>query len=256
MDMAQFIIPKSDQLNADDLIAGPRTVRITKVSGTGNADQPVAVYFDGDGGRPYKPCKGMRRVMVSVWSKDASQYIGRSMTLFRNPKVLWGGMEVGGIQISHMSNIDRPMIVVLTISKTKRVQHRVEPLATPSDAPPVGAQPPAADQPRERIGDPSDAGGSGGSAWDKGVGSKSPDRPIGLKNPATGDVRYFGSVNDWCSAIAGLVDAGVDGKALWEANKKIYDALRDRGDAIDRGNLDAARDYALSEVPLMDGPGA
>jgi hypothetical protein len=132
VDMAATIAPKSDQLNADDLIAGPRTVVITQVVGSGNADQPVNVHFDGDQGKPYKPCKGMRRIMVEAWGPDASQYAGRAMTLFRNAAVLFGGAKVGGIQISHMSHIDRDFTTALTVSKAKRSPYTVKRLA---DAP-------------------------------------------------------------------------------------------------------------------------
>ena len=66
VDMSQFVAPKSDQLNADDLIAGPRTIRIRGVRGTENPEQPVSVYFEGDDGKPYKPCKSMRRVMIAA----------------------------------------------------------------------------------------------------------------------------------------------------------------------------------------------
>ncbi len=129
MDMSAFVIPKSDQLNADDLIAGPRTIRIARVSGTGNVDQPVAVHFEGDGGKPFKPCKSMRRVMITAWGADAAQYAGRSMTLYRDPKVAFGGMEVGGIRISHMSHIEKRLDMALTVTKAKRAPYRVEPLA-------------------------------------------------------------------------------------------------------------------------------
>lgn len=128
MDMSAFVVPKSDQLNADDLTE-PRTIRVAKVSGTGNADQPVAVYFDGDNGRPFKPCKSMRRVMIAAWGTDASQYVGRSMTIYRDPRVAFGGMEVGGIRISHMSHIDKTLSLALTVTKAKRAPYRVEPLA-------------------------------------------------------------------------------------------------------------------------------
>lgn len=129
MDMAAFVIPKSDQLNADDLIAGPRTIRIERVSGTGNPDQPVSVHFEGDGGKPYKPCKSMRRVMIAAWGADASQYVGRSMRLYRDPKVAFGGMEVGGIRISHMTHIERDLTLALTVTKAKRTPYRVQVLA-------------------------------------------------------------------------------------------------------------------------------
>jgi hypothetical protein len=136
-DMTAFTAPRSDQLNADDLVGGPRTVRITKVVGTGATDQPVAVHFDGDDGRPFKPCKSMRRVMVAAWGADASQYAGRSMTLYRDPKVAFGGMEVGGIRISHMSHMERDMTMALTVTKAKRAPYVVKVLKVeqPATAP-------------------------------------------------------------------------------------------------------------------------
>lgn len=128
MDMSQFTAPKSSQLNADDLVGGPRTITVAKVSGTGNAEQPVAISFEGDEGRPYLPCKGMRRILIAVWGKDASQYAGRSVTLYRDPKVTWGGMEVGGIRISHASHIERDMVIALTETKKSRKPFIVKPL--------------------------------------------------------------------------------------------------------------------------------
>lgn len=144
MDMSPFVVPKSDQINADDLISGPKTIRITRVSGTNNADQPVAVYFDGDDEKPFKPCKSMRRVMIAAWGVDAAKYVGRSMTLYRDPKVAFGGMEVGGIRISAMSHIDKPLAMALTVTKAKRAPYRVSVLNAPvsdvaqTDAPPMG----------------------------------------------------------------------------------------------------------------------
>jgi hypothetical protein len=131
MDMSAYIAPKSDQLNADDLIAGPRTITITSVRGS-EGDQPVAVHYDGDNGKPFKPCKSMRRVMVHAWGRDAKQYAGRSMTLYRDPKIKFGGMEVGGIRISHMSHIDGKLQMALTETRGKRAPYVVQPL---SDAP-------------------------------------------------------------------------------------------------------------------------
>lgn len=127
IDMTDTIKPKSDQLNADDLIAGSITINITKVSRAAE-QQPIAVNYDGDNGKPYYPCKSMRRVMVELWGKDASQYIGRSMTLFRDAKVTWAGAEVGGIRISHMSHIDGKKTMSLTATKQSRKPYVVLPL--------------------------------------------------------------------------------------------------------------------------------
>lgn len=134
-DMTATIAPKSDQMNADDLIAGPRTITVTRVTVNPGAEQPVDVFFEGDGGKPFRPGKSMRRVLVAVWGPDPSAYAGRSMTLFRDPEVTWGGMAVGGIRISHMSHMDGPMVLALTATKKARKPFRVEPLvvAKPPD---------------------------------------------------------------------------------------------------------------------------
>lgn len=141
LDMRNTIIPKSDQLNADDLIGGPLTVKIVKTSRASTAEQPIAVNFEGDSGKPFMPCKSMRRVMVTVWGPYAEAYTGRSMTLYRDPEVMWGGMAVGGIRISHMSHMDGPVVLALTATKKARKPYRVLPLVIEQKAPEPTAEP-------------------------------------------------------------------------------------------------------------------
>ena len=126
-DMLQTIVPKSDQLNADDLIGGRTlTITITRVQVGGGPEQPVSIHYDG--GLPYRPCKSMRRVLVHAWGNDSKSYVGRLLTLYTDPKVKYGGVEVGGLRISHMSHIDAPMTVALTATKAKRTPYTVQPI--------------------------------------------------------------------------------------------------------------------------------
>lgn len=127
-DMTQAIVPKSDQLNSDDLIAGPITIKISDVKIRGGQEQPVSIHYEGDNGKPYKPCKSMSRVLVDAWGADAKQYIGRSLTLYRDPSVKWAGMDVGGIRISHMSGIESARTMALTATKGSRKPFTVHPL--------------------------------------------------------------------------------------------------------------------------------
>jgi hypothetical protein len=140
MDIRSTLEAKSSQLNTDDLIAGPKTITITKVS-AGSAEQPVAVSFEGDGGKPWFPCKSMRRVLVAAWGADASQYVGRRVTLFRDPSVLYGGIAVGGIRVSHLSNLDGPLSIALTVTRQKRSPYKVQPLPASLLAPTKSATP-------------------------------------------------------------------------------------------------------------------
>jgi hypothetical protein len=137
-DMSQVIIPRSDQLNAEDFIAGPATFIIEGVAISPGTEQPVSIKLVGEP-RVWRPCKSMSRVLVAAWGPDANAYVGRSVTLYRDPKVKWGGLEVGGIRVSHLSHIERDMVMSLTATKGKRAPHKVCVLEAPAnDATPAG----------------------------------------------------------------------------------------------------------------------
>ena len=128
MDLTESIAPRSDQLNADDLISGPVTVTIHEVV-PGAAEQPVDVRLVEFPGRAYRPSKSMRRVMVMAWGVDAATYTGRRLTLYRNPEITFGRDKVGGIEISALSHIEKPLTVALTATRGKRKNFTVKPLA-------------------------------------------------------------------------------------------------------------------------------
>lgn len=138
-DLTNTIIAKSDQLNSDTLISGPITIKITAVSAdTSSAEQPIVIRYEGDNNMPYKPCKSMRRLLVAIWGANGAEYVGRSVTLYRDPTVKWGGLEVGGIRISHMSHIDKPVTIALTATRGNKKPVTVKPLETPrQDAKPA-----------------------------------------------------------------------------------------------------------------------
>jgi hypothetical protein len=125
--MRTTIVPKSDQLNADDLLTGPITVTITGVR-RGSVEQPVIVDIEGYEGRPYKPGKSMRRVLISAYGDEPKQWIGKQLTLYCDPEVKFGGVKVGGIRISHMSGLANDMTFRLTVSRGRRCEFLVRAL--------------------------------------------------------------------------------------------------------------------------------
>ncbi len=135
MDLTESIAPRSDQLNADDLISGPVTVTIQEVI-KGTAEQPVDVVVVEFPGRAYRPSKSMRRVMVMAWGAEASAYAGRSLTLYRNPEITFGKDKVGGIEISHLSHLEKSLTVALTATRGKRKSFTVKPMPAPAKAEP------------------------------------------------------------------------------------------------------------------------
>lgn len=128
VNLANTIVPKSDQLNADDLISEPRTITITRVAVGNSPEQPVSIHYEGDNGRPYKPGLSMRRVLAVLWGLKAPAYIGRRLTLYRDPEITFGRDVVGGIRISHASHIAQAVTVVLTVARGKRRPFVVQPL--------------------------------------------------------------------------------------------------------------------------------
>jgi hypothetical protein len=135
MDLTDSIAPRSDQINAEDLLTGPRIITITDVQ-RGTAEQPVNILTAEFGpGRPYKPSKTMRRVLVAAWGKEASAYKGRRLMIYRDPEITFGRDKVGGIRISAMSDIDSRLSLALTVTRGKRAPFTVEPLPpeTPAD---------------------------------------------------------------------------------------------------------------------------
>lgn len=121
------IIAKSSQLNADDIIGGSITVTVTAVKRS-DGDQPIAIHYQGDNGRPYLPCKTMRRVLIAGWGENGAAWIGRSMTLYNEPSVKFGGVAVGGIRISHMTDIGNGLLLTPNASKGKKQSINIKPL--------------------------------------------------------------------------------------------------------------------------------
>lgn len=136
-DISETLAPNSDQLDAIDLVSGPRTFTIAGVS-KGNADQPVNIKLV-EFPRVWRPSKSMRRVLAACWGTDASQWTGRRVTLYCDPDVMFGKEKVGGTRISHLSDIDAPKSVPLLVSRGKSASFRVQPLAEPSNAEKVAA---------------------------------------------------------------------------------------------------------------------
>ena len=126
MDISDTLAPKSDQLDAVDLIGNPRTFTITDVS-KGNAEQPVNIHL-AEFPRVWRPGKSMRRVLAACWGTDAKVWIGRRVTLYCDESVRFGNDVVGGTRISHLSHIDKPRSIPLLVKRGKSATWTVEPL--------------------------------------------------------------------------------------------------------------------------------
>ena len=131
MSLRDTIIPKSDQLNYDDVASAPITATVTGMA-AGSNEQPVIVKVSDSDGKPlrdYKPCKSMRRLLIAVWGDKGKDWMGKRLTMVGDDTVKFGGVAVGGIRVSHVSGIDKPMSIMLTTTRSKRKAYVVQPLA-------------------------------------------------------------------------------------------------------------------------------
>ena len=131
--------PRSDQWNADDFIGGPRTFTIAGVK-AGTAEQKYDIELVEGQGRSWRPPLTVLRLLIAAWGDEASEWIGRRVTLYRDPSIRFCSDAVGGIRVSHMSNLpgNKRFEVKLTSTRGRRASHAVDPLP---DAPPHAVDP-------------------------------------------------------------------------------------------------------------------
>lgn len=119
-DVSFALEAKSDQLNAVDIMGTDLIIKIREVR-VNQGDQPVSVFFEGDHNRPWKPSKGMLRILAGAWGRDSSAWVGKYAKLYFEPSVTYAGKAVGGIRIRALSDIPaNGLTFALTISRQKR----------------------------------------------------------------------------------------------------------------------------------------
>ncbi|WP_104086531.1 hypothetical protein [Arthrobacter sp. GMC3] len=129
--MKVAVKPRSDQWNADDFTGGPRTFTIAGAK-HGTAEALYDIELAEGEGRVWRPPNGMLSVLIQLWGDEASEWIGRRVTLFKDPSVRVGKDVPGGIRISHMSDIGpKGASPSITVSRGQRRPYPVKPLLDP-----------------------------------------------------------------------------------------------------------------------------
>jgi len=134
MDISAALVAKSDMLNASDLTGAPIVATIEAVR-EGDRVKPVIVDLVGMDGRPWKPSKGMLRVIAHAWGTESDAWVGRLVKLVNNPEVVYAGEAVGGVEVVAMSHIPKAFTIPVRISQKKVKQHHVDVLAEPATEP-------------------------------------------------------------------------------------------------------------------------
>jgi len=127
---------RSDQINADDFIGGPRTFTLGEVH-PGKAEQLYDIDLVELPGKVWRPPLTVLRLLIAAWGDEASDWAGRRVTLFRDESVSFGKDAIGGIRISHMSHLpdEKPFKTKVQTSRGKRTPMSVEPLIEEATTP-------------------------------------------------------------------------------------------------------------------------
>ncbi len=236
-DFAAALAPRSDQINASDLLAGDMTIIIAGVKVTPGTEQPVSISLQGHS-KVWRPCKSTGRILMAAWGADTAKYVGRAVQLYLDPKVKWGGLEVGGIRIRAISHIDEDLRIVLAESKQVRKPVTVKRLGLKADAPPPPAPKYTAETAIARATEKARSGTDAFRVWynsDDGKDCRetralTPEvmltlRDIASKADAAKDADPFG--------LPPIVDAPLDTRATTATDAELSDAAAREQAAVD-----------------------
>lgn len=119
--------PRSDQLNFENFLTGPQTFTVAKVT-PGDRDHPVFIYMEECPATPYKPSKGMLKCIAQPdgWGDKSSQWTGKAITLYGDPTVIYGGVEVGGIKVYALEGIESDYETLISARRGVRKPHLIK----------------------------------------------------------------------------------------------------------------------------------
>jgi hypothetical protein len=138
--VSHAILAKSDQLNFDDFGGNTRVITITDVN-VSMGDQPISIFYHDHNGKPWKPSKGMIRLICEAYGDESDNWIGKSIELHGDSTVKWAGKEIGGIRISALSDIDKAgLTAFITLSRGKRRKATIPLLVIEAPKPTVDDQ--------------------------------------------------------------------------------------------------------------------
>ena len=118
--------PRSDQINYEDFLAGPRVYTIGGVR-NGTAEQKYDIQLQEEQ-RVWRPPLTVLRTLIACWGDDATVWQGRQAELYGDPSIRFGKDAVGGIRIKALSHLDEPKTVTVTVARGKRQKITIQPL--------------------------------------------------------------------------------------------------------------------------------
>lgn len=98
---------RSDQLNAQDFLSGPKTFTVEAVKPGTGPNGLYDVVLQGET-RLWRPPKTVIDVMNALWGDEDTDWMGKRVALYCEESVSFGKSEVGGIRVCGASGITEP----------------------------------------------------------------------------------------------------------------------------------------------------
>jgi hypothetical protein len=117
----------TDQLNYEDFLGG--ATRIVTIAGVevGRKEAQYDIAIEGDD-RYWRPPATVLKLLVLAYGDEGAKWVGKSAVLYGDPDVKMKGVKVGGIRVSHLSHIEKPLTASLTVTRGQSAPFTVDPL--------------------------------------------------------------------------------------------------------------------------------
>ena len=138
-ELQQCAAAKSDQIDADNLIGGiTMDVTIKAVQRGPSNEQPLQLVLE-ETDKFYRPSKTYRRALIGCFGDEPAGWVGKRLRLIRNPDTMFGGVKVGGVEVSHAS-IEAPMVFMLQAKRGKKSAVSIDVIPAPQKPVPMPAK--------------------------------------------------------------------------------------------------------------------
>jgi hypothetical protein len=123
----------TDQLNYEDFLGGvTRIVTIAKVE-KGRKEAQYDIAIEGDD-RYWRPPPTVLKLLKLAYGDEGANWVGKRAHLYGDPEVKMKGVKVGGIRVSHLSHIDKPLTASLTVTRGQTGDFVIMPLVESPNA--------------------------------------------------------------------------------------------------------------------------
>jgi hypothetical protein len=117
----------TDQLNYEDFLGGITRLVTIKAVERGRKEAQYDIAIEGDD-RYWRPPATVLKQLVLAYGDNAQDWVGQSAMLYGDPDVKMAGKKVGGIRVSHLSHIEKPLTASLSVTRGQTGVFTIDPL--------------------------------------------------------------------------------------------------------------------------------